>query len=75
MSKTTDSKDVWGDDGDVVKDIESMTNEELAEKTKQFQNNIKIMKRETTSLNHQLKNVNLQIEDNEKKVKINKQLP
>lgn len=75
MSKTTDSKDVWGDDGDVLKDLESMTNEEIAERTKQFHNNVKIMKRETTSLTHQLKNVNLQIEDNEKKVKLNKQLP
>ena len=75
MTKATDSKDVWGDDGDVLKDLDSMTNEEIAEKTKQFQNNVKIMKRETTSLTHQLKNVNLQIEDNEKKVKMNKQLP
>ncbi|CAI2370190.1 unnamed protein product [Moneuplotes crassus] len=75
MSKTTDSKDVWGDDGDVIKDLESMTNEEIAEKTKILQNNIKSMKRETTTLSHQLKNVNLQIEDNEKKVKLNKQLP
>jgi 26S proteasome regulatory subunit T5 len=75
MSKTTDSKDVWGDDGDVLKDLESMTNEEIAEKTKTFHNNVKVMKREATSLTHQLKNVNLQIEDNEKKVKLNKQLP
>ena len=75
MSKPTDGKDVWGDDGDVLKDVESMTNEEILEKTKSFQNNVKVMKREATSLSHQLKNVNLQVEDNEKKVKMNKQLP
>lgn len=75
MSKPTDTKDVWGDDNDVLKDIESMTNEEIAERTKTFNNNVKIMKRENTSLTHQLKNINLQIEDNEKKVKMNKQLP
>ena len=76
MSKTVaDSKDVWGDDNDILKDLESITNEEIAEKTRTMQNNIKVMKRETTSLTHELKNVNLQIEDNEKKVKLNKQLP
>lgn len=75
MSKPVDSKEVWGDDEDVLKTVETMTNEEIAEATKTFHNNIKIMKRENTNLAHQLKNVQAQIEDNEKKVKLNKQLP
>jgi 26S proteasome regulatory subunit T5 len=75
MSKPTDSKDVWGDEGDVFKEVESMTNEEIAEKAKTLQNNIKVMKREQTSLTHQLNNINLQVVENEKKVKLNKQLP
>ena len=39
MSKPIDSKDVWGDDGDILKDVESMTNDEIAEKTKTLHNN------------------------------------
>ena len=75
MSKPADSKDVWGDDGDILKDVESMTNDEIAERTKTLHNNIKVMKRETTNLTQKLKNINAQIEDNEKKLKLNKQLP
>lgn len=52
-----------------------MTDEELVAKTKKFKENIKSMKGELTWINQEQKRIDAEIEQNQKKIKLNKQLP
>ena len=50
MTKPVDSKDVWIKDRDILRDYDSMTNDKIAVGTRTLDNNVKTMKRESTTL-------------------------
>ncbi len=56
-------------------EIQELTEGEILNRIKIFENNIRIMKSEENQVKHQSKELTLAIADNEKKLQNNKQLP
>ena len=60
---------------DAIAEIMSLSDEEIKQRTSMLNNNIRIMKTDLLSLESHIKEQNIQIKENEEKVKLNKQLP
>ncbi|KAI8928352.1 P-loop containing nucleoside triphosphate hydrolase protein [Entophlyctis helioformis] len=77
---TLEDKAIWdaaaGDDlADLGDDILRASTDEIANRTKLLENDIKIMKSEQLRLHHEKAAVNERIKENDEKIALNKQLP
>ena len=73
-----ESADIWGegDEGEKLDDeILAMTNEQLRQRIKLLDNDIRIMRSEESRINHESNTQRERIKDNKEKIKLNKQLP
>jgi len=78
VPKLPDSKDIWADDpvlealGD---EINTLSADDIEQRTRLLENDIKVMKSETMRLSHEQQTLKERIKDNNEKIKLNKQLP
>jgi 26S proteasome regulatory subunit T5 len=63
------------DIANITEQIGHLTNDEIQNRIKMFENNMKQYKLEGNKVNHDLKKVDLALQDNKNKIKQNKQLP
>ena len=59
----------------ITQQVEHLTNEEIRNRIKMFENNLKQYKLENNKINHDMKKVEEALKDNRTKIKQNKQLP
>ncbi|KAL2913291.1 26S proteasome regulatory subunit 6A [Polyrhizophydium stewartii] len=73
---TLEDQAVWDQaDIDVGEDVLRASTDEIMNRTKLLENEIKIMKSETARLGHEQRTILERIKENEEKIKLNKQLP
>ena len=78
---TLEDKAIWdkaaqdADLADVGEDVLRASTEEIINRTKLLENDIKIMKSEQVRIHHEQNAIGEKIKDNQDKVKLNKQLP
>ncbi|RHY30747.1 hypothetical protein DYB32_006213 [Aphanomyces invadans] len=77
MSKGGDENGLEGGDiwGEIEPDILGMTNDELKQRIRLLDNEIRIMRSDITRINHESQTQRERIKENNEKVKLNKQLP
>ncbi|KAF0688108.1 Aste57867_20269 [Aphanomyces stellatus] len=77
MSKGPDDNGLEGGDiwGEIEPEILSMTNDELKQRIRLLDNEIRIMRSDITRINHESQSQRERIKENNEKVKLNKQLP
>lgn len=83
MSKTTDEKmtdsdNIWGEDEETAqmeKDLADWDLPTIKSRTRMLEENIRIMKSESTRIGHEKEDMDKKIKDNQEKIKMNKQLP
>lgn len=63
------------DNKEILSQIEGKTDEEIANRIKLFDSNIRAMKNEEKRLGHEIKNINARVKENQEKIKLHKQLP
>ena len=59
----------------ILQEVAHLTNEQIRERIKMFENNLKQYKLESNKINHDMKKVDEALKDNRTKIKQNKQLP
>lgn len=70
--------DIFGDgaeNDDIGEDIARADSDEIAQRTRMLENEIKVLKNETMRLMHEQQNQKEKIKENTEKIKLNKQLP
>merc|ERR1719240_1548332 len=71
--------DIFGDGGegddDLGEEIARADTDEIAQRTRMLENEIKVIKNEVMRLNHEQQNQKEKIKENKEKIKLNKQLP
>ncbi|KAI9102401.1 P-loop containing nucleoside triphosphate hydrolase protein [Phlyctochytrium arcticum] len=77
---TLEDKEIWekveqDDMEDLGQEILRASTDEIANRTRLLENDIKVMKSEQMRLSHEQNNMNERIRDNKEKIKLNKQLP
>ncbi|KAI8344364.1 P-loop containing nucleoside triphosphate hydrolase protein [Chlamydoabsidia padenii] len=75
---TLEDKSLWetqDDNEDIDKDVLRANPEEINNRTRLLENDIKIMRSEIQRLSHEQANMKERIKDNKEKIKMNKQLP
>jgi len=70
-----DSADIWGDDDILTDDLKRASNEEIQQRIRLLENDVRVMKGEQQRLNHEMKNNEEKTKDNKEKIKLNRQLP
>ncbi|KAI8876516.1 26S protease regulatory subunit 6A-like protein [Backusella circina FSU 941] len=74
-----EDKSLWegenGEQDDIDQDILRLSPEEITNRTRLLQNDIKVMKSEIVRLQHEQSSMQERIKDNKDKIKMNKQLP
>ena len=63
------------DSAAILEQVQGLTNEEIRNRIKMFDNNIRQYKLELNRINHETKKVDESLKDNRAKIKQNKQLP
>ena len=63
------------DQGVILEQVQGLTNDQVRERIKMYENNMRQYKLETNRINHQTKKVDESLKDNRAKIKQNKQLP
>jgi len=69
------SADNWGDDDILTDDLKMASNEEIQQRIRLLENDVRVMKGEQQRLNHEMKNNEEKTKDNKEKIKLNRQLP
>lgn len=75
---TLEDKSLWeaeNDQDDIGQDILRLAPEEITNRTRLLENDIKVMKSEIVRLQHEQAAMKERIKDNKEKIKMNKQLP
>jgi 26S proteasome regulatory subunit T5 len=76
---TLEDLDIWkqvgGAEDDLTEEIRRAGNEEIQNRTKLLENDIRIMKSEFSRLVHEQNTMKERIKENQEKIKVNKQLP
>ncbi|KAI7864353.1 P-loop containing nucleoside triphosphate hydrolase protein [Spinellus fusiger] len=72
---TLEDKALWEGDEEIGKEILGLSSEEIVNRTRLLQNDIKVMKSEFLRLQHEQVEFKERIKDNKEKIKLNKQLP
>merc|ERR1719386_168630 len=70
-----DSADIWGEDDILTDDLKRASNDEIQQRIRLLDNDIRVMKSEQQRLNHELKTIKEKTKDNTEKIKLNRQLP
>uniref|UniRef100_A0A7S2UXQ0 AAA+ ATPase domain-containing protein n=1 Tax=Fibrocapsa japonica TaxID=94617 RepID=A0A7S2UXQ0_9STRA len=71
-----ESKDIWGEDGEEIdQEILQMSTEELRQRIRLLDNDIRIMRSDMQRINHETNTQREKIKENNDKIKLNKQLP
>ena len=63
------------DSAAILEQVQALTNEEVRNRIKMFENNMRQYKLELNRINHESKKVDDSLKDNKAKIKQNKQLP
>lgn len=75
MATSMEGEAVWGQ-GDILTDsIRQLGAEELNQRIRLIENEIRVMRQQQSRLQHEMASVNEKIKDNTEKIKLNKQLP
>lgn len=69
-----ESAEIWGDDA-LDPEILLMSNEELRQRIRLLDNDIRIMRSDIQRINHESNSQRERIKENNEKIKLNKQLP
>jgi 26S proteasome regulatory subunit T5 len=75
---TLEDKSLWEaetQDDDIGQDILRLSPEEVTNRTRLLENDVKVMKSEIVRLQHEQAAMKERIKDNKEKIKMNKQLP
>lgn len=75
---TLEDKSLWeaeNDQDDIGQDILRLAPEEITNRTRLLENDVKVMKSEIVRLQHEQAAMKERIKDNKEKIKMNKQLP
>lgn len=78
VPSTINASNVWGDDAEaqqIESQISSLDTAQLQSRVRMLENNIRVMKSESTRLGHEIKQQQDRIKENNEKIKMNKQLP
>ena len=69
--------EIWGEEEEdpLIKELASMSTEEIRQRARYIQNEVGFMKREMDRIKNEAKTQAVRIKDNKEKVKLNKQLP
>jgi 26S proteasome regulatory subunit T5 len=70
-----DSADIWGDDDILTEELKRASADEINQRIRLLDNEVRIMKSEQGRLNHELKTIEEKTKDNTEKIKLNRQLP
>jgi len=70
-----DSADIWGDDDILTDELKKASADEINQRIRLLDNDIRIMKSEQQRLHHELKTIEEKTKDNKEKIKLNRQLP
>lgn len=75
MTTAMESEAVWGDDDILTSNILELSSDELTQRIRLIENEIRVMRQQHSRLQHEMGNMNEKIKDNTEKIKLNKQLP
>ncbi|KAI9145682.1 P-loop containing nucleoside triphosphate hydrolase protein [Paraphysoderma sedebokerense] len=79
MATTLEDKSIWKEDQEALDDLGQEIlragNDEIANRTRLLENDIKVMRSELMRLQHEQSSMKEKIKDNKEKIKMNKQLP
>lgn len=70
-----DSADIWGEDDILTDDLKKASADEISQRIRLLDNDVRIMKSEQQRLHHELKSIEEKTKDNKEKIKLNRQLP
>jgi len=75
-SADLESKEIWGEGADQIdQEILEMSAEEIRQRIRLLDNNIRIMRSDMQRINHETNSQKEKIKENNEKIKLNKQLP
>ena len=75
-SSNFESKEIWGTDSDPeFAEIVALPADQIVQRTKMLQNNMRAIKSDSNSIDQQVRELNERIKDNTEKIKVIKQLP
>merc|ERR1719428_1903002 len=67
--------DIWGEDDILTDDLKRANGEEIQQRIRLLENDVRVMKSEQQRLHHELKTIEEKTKDNKEKIKLNRQLP
>jgi len=70
-----ESADIWGEDDIVTADLKRSSVDEINQRIRLLDNDIRVMKSEQQRLTHEIKTIEEKTKDNKEKIKLNRQLP
>merc|ERR1719362_1843971 len=70
-----DRADIWGEDDIITDDLKRASTEEIQQRIRLLDNDVRVMKSEQQRLHHELKTIEEKTKDNKEKIKLNRQLP
>mmetsp|Transcript_107567 Transcript_107567/g.286241 ORF Transcript_107567/g.286241 Transcript_107567/m.286241 type:complete len:441 (-) Transcript_107567:82-1404(-) len=70
-----DSADIWGEDDILTDELKRAGNEEIQQRIRLLENDVRVMKSEQQRLHHEMKTIEEKTKDNKEKIKLNRQLP
>merc|ERR1719491_2502839 len=70
-----ESADIWGDDDILTAELKRASADEIQQRIRLLDNDVRVMKSEQQRLHHELKTIEEKTKDNKEKIKLNRQLP
>mmetsp|Transcript_99148 Transcript_99148/g.300953 ORF Transcript_99148/g.300953 Transcript_99148/m.300953 type:complete len:723 (-) Transcript_99148:137-2305(-) len=70
-----DSAEIWGEDDILTDELKRAGNEEIQQRIRLLENDVRVMKSEQQRLHHEMKTIEEKTKDNKEKIKLNRQLP
>merc|ERR1719497_265390 len=70
-----DSADIWGEDDILTDELKRASADEIQQRIRLLDNDVRIMKSEQQRLHHEMKTIEEKTKDNKEKIKLNRQLP
>mmetsp|Transcript_13958 Transcript_13958/g.30842 ORF Transcript_13958/g.30842 Transcript_13958/m.30842 type:complete len:686 (+) Transcript_13958:78-2135(+) len=70
-----ESADIWGETDIITDDLKRASAEEIQQRIRLLENDVRVMQSEQSRLRHELKTIEEKTKDNKEKIKLNRQLP
>jgi 26S proteasome regulatory subunit T5 len=70
-----DSADIWGEDDILTDELKRAGNDEIQQRIRLLENDLRVMTSEQKRLQHELRAIEEKTKDNKEKIKLNRQLP